>query len=232
MISKIGYLILLSFIIYFIPLAVNAQQHFINPLVKLAHTEYMKEHAELYQYTLKASDYFENYKYTFSVFFKDGSHKEIKSAIKYDTLGNKSYLSYEDKTYPKHDSIHRFIKLFPNQTFKIVHVDSAGVFSKESVSTGLATDSCWMFKIDSGYINAYSCLNRKSGTPNYYTAVIAIQEGSGPIVALNEKYLKDMVGQYFDAREAIQNKNYFYAIKIYNKQRKKDDKKKSPVPGT
>lgn len=89
----------------------------------------------------------------------------------------------------------------------------------------MATDSCWMFKIASGQINAYSYLSEESG-PNFSNwTIIGIQLNNGPIIKYSEENLVQMVGQDADALTKIKDKDYLQAIKKYNRNAEKAAKK-------
>jgi hypothetical protein len=80
--------------------------------------------------------------------------------------------------------------------------------------TGVAADSCWLFKVRSGKINSYSFLAEPE--TKY---VIAIQKGQdGPVIPLNSKNLLDMMGENVEADvlELIEKKKLTKAIELFN----------------
>jgi len=174
-----------------------------------------------------------NFKHTFFATMKDGSRKEINSRILTDETTHKTYLLYVDKSLPKSDS-NRNQKIYPDQTVSIER--GLGVISNprsafqntepEKFFKGIAKDSCWMFKVVSGDINVYSFLSEETGQYFYEGTIVGIQlHDDGPIVKCTEENLKQMVGNDIDALENIQRKNYFKAIKKYNRNRRKEAEK-------
>ena len=82
-----------------------------------------------------------------------------------------------------------------------------------------------MFKAISGSINAYSMLSQTDGYGFDPFTIVAVQKGEGPILKLTPENLKPMVGQDADALENIQKKNYYKAIRKYNRNAEKTAKK-------
>ena len=164
-----------------------------------------------------------NRKYTFTVTFKDSSTKQIKSRFYRDTTVKKNYLLFVDKSYPRSDS-NRNKKIYPSQTInisreivtEIVSVDRRGGKVRSIAFNGIPSDSCWMFKVVSGPINAYSYL---SETDEFTSpeSMVGIQLDGGPIVKCDADNLKKMVGIDSDALKQINKKNYYKAIKKYNR---------------
>ncbi len=176
-----------------------------------------------------------NPKYTFIVTMKDSTKVTVDSQILNDTTLKRNYLLLVDKKFKKSDS-NRYKKIYPSQTISIARdISSAAVSVHTNAEepppvyfVGKATDSCWTFKVITGAITAYSSL---SELPDDYVfkpfAITAIQLNNGPIVKYTEDNLKQMIGQDdLDALEYIQKKNYFKAIKKYNKDAEKAAKKK------
>jgi hypothetical protein len=161
-----------------------------------------------------------SYEYTFQVILKDSSKTEVSSRIYMDTAAGKTYLLVIDKSFPKSDPSHRERKIYSNQTVSITRIASSGYLNHPVEVKGIATDSCWMFKAIKGAVNAYSYLSEYEDRANSYFdsgTIVAIQSNDGPIVKYTEDNLKQMVGQDAKALEIIQNKNYFRAIKRFNK---------------
>jgi len=167
-----------------------------------------------------------NLKYNFIVTMADSSKKEVSSKIYSDTATHKTYLLFVDKSYPKSDP-NRNKKIYPPQTLSIarnVAGPGPGFIRADYVPppprffNGIAKDSCWMFKVISGSINAYSCLSEEGDAQTFDpSTIVGIQLNNGPIEKFNEENLKNMVGQDIDALENIQKKNYYKAIKKYNR---------------
>lgn len=174
-----------------------------------------------------------NPSYTFVVTMKDGSKKEFDSQILNDTVQKKNYVLFVDKSFKRSDS-NRYKKIYPDQTISIARnlAGPGDVIHKNAVAptpvyfTGNATDTCWMFKVVTGPITAYSNLSEQQGDYLFKSfAIIGIQLNGGPIVKYTEENLKQMVGDDINALEQIQKKNYFKAIKKYNKDIEKAAKK-------
>jgi hypothetical protein len=176
-----------------------------------------------------------NPKYTFIVTMKDSTKMTFDSQILNDTILKKNYLLLVDKRFKRSDT-NRFKKIYPSQTISIARDIATSAVSVHTNTeepqpvylVGNATDSCWTFKVITGAITAYSSL---SELPDDYLfkpfAITAIQLNNGPIVKYTEDNLKQMIGQDdLDALEYIQKKNYFKAIKRYNKDAEKAAKKK------
>jgi len=174
-----------------------------------------------------------NPSYTFVVTMKDGSKKEFNSQILNDSVRKKNYVLFVDKNFKRSDS-NRYKKIFPDQTISIAR-NTAGpgdVIHKNAIPptpvyfTGNAVDSCWIFKVVTGHISAYSNFSEQQDDYTFKDfAIVGIQLNDGPIVKYNEENLKQMVGQDINALEEIQKKNYFKAIKKYNKDIEKAAKK-------
>ncbi|AYL95049.1 hypothetical protein [Mucilaginibacter celer] len=180
---------------------------------------------------MRGGDITYNFKYTFTVTMADGTTKEVNSKIYVDTSLHKNYLLFVDKSLPKTDS-NRNQKIFPEQTKEISRNVAliSGNIKKADFATppryyrGIAKDSCWMFKVISGSINAYSFLSEEDGQMFNPSTIVAIQLNDGAIVKFNEENLKQMVGDDIDALEIIQRKNYMRAIKKFNRNREKEKK--------
>lgn len=174
-----------------------------------------------------------NPKHTFMVTMADGSKKEAYSRIYADTVAHKSYLLLEDKSLPKSDS-NRVRKIYPQQTMAIVRnmalapsiIKRADFPTEPRYYTGIAKDSCWMFKVISGPVSAYSLLSEEEGQTFNPGTIVGIQLNDGPIVRCTEENLKAMVGQDAEAMEKILDKNYLKAIKKFNRNTEKAIPKK------
>jgi hypothetical protein len=158
--------------------------------------------------SLRVGEYADNPKYDFTVVMKDSSKKVISSKIHNDTTLHKDYLLLVDKSVPKTDP-NRNKKIYADQTLQISRVD----FFDKTI-TGLGNDSCWMFKVVSGPISAYSYL---SDTYNYYmTTIIAIQTENSPITHFTVDALKLIIATDPKAMKKFDKNDYLAAIKKYN----------------
>ncbi|WP_114938230.1 hypothetical protein [Mucilaginibacter endophyticus] len=165
-----------------------------------------------------------NPKYTYQVTMADGTQKEVSSKIYADTAAHKNYLLFIDKSLAKSDS-NRKQKIYPFQTKNIARDLSSSLsltkngkpVSPKNYYTGIAKDSCWMFKVITGPINVYSILSVEVGQAVDPSTIVGIQLNDGPILNYNEENLKGMIVQDAEAMEYIGQKNYLKAIKKYNK---------------
>ena len=162
------------------------------------------------------NNYDYNYKYDFVVTMKDGSKKTVKSKIYSDNKALKTYLLFEDKKLPKSDS-NRMQKIYSSQTLSIER-DLGNLDVGEGTMKGLATDSCWMFKVISGPLNAYSFLSLQDDGQTFNpSSLVGVQKGdNGPIVPLDTKNMAQLVDMRDDILEYIKNGQYYKAIKKYN----------------
>lgn len=77
---------------------------------------------------------------------------------------------------------------------------------------GIPADSCWLFKIVKGPINAYSPFAEKDAH------LIAIQKEGGPIVPLNKENLFELVGTTDPKiNKLIEKEDFQKAITTFNK---------------
>jgi hypothetical protein len=142
-----------------------------------------------------------NAKYTFRVILKDNSVREIKSRIYAEKAFNKSYI-----TYTVDDRPNQIFKLFCDETMVITRLAGS-----ERID-GLVTDSCWLFKVVSGKINAYSFLAKADGP----YSIIALQTGDGPIKNFNSHLLEGILSDDAEAEKLFSKKEYLKAIEKYN----------------
>ncbi|WP_295674099.1 hypothetical protein [uncultured Mucilaginibacter sp.] len=171
--------------------------------------------------------------YDFEVFLRDGTKIEVTSAMYTDSVTKRHFIVLIDKKYKKSDT-NRYKKIYPIQTLYIqrnLAMNGPGLIHNNIKPPppvyykGAANDSCWMFKVISGAINAYSFSGQEDGTYFNETSIVAIQLNNGPILNFNEENLKLMVASDINALEAIGKKNYYKAIKRYNKDIEKASKK-------
>jgi hypothetical protein len=166
---------------------------------------------------------------TYQVTFKDNSVKEVNSLMYTDTVLHKNYILFVDKTIPKSDSVHRNQKIYSDQTRYISTIID---YEAKTETYGVPTDSCWMFKVISGPINLYAksldyLITSDDGNSrelNLY-AIVGIQLNDGPIIALTDDSLKQMVGPDATALKSAGKKNYYSALKKYNRHFENAEKK-------
>ncbi|MEO6524062.1 MAG: hypothetical protein ABIN91_20425 [Mucilaginibacter sp.] len=135
-----------------------------------------------------------NARYTFTLTMKDNSTREVHSKLYADSANNRSYVMDDQK------------KIYCSQTRRISREDG----SKQII--GIATDSCWLFKIVSGKINAYSFLSEGAGS----YSVSALQTGTGVIQTFDERALEQMISNDPKAMKAFIKKEYLKAIEKFN----------------
>lgn len=135
-----------------------------------------------------------NGKYNFTVIMKDNSTRQVHSKIYADSLRNRGYVVDAETQQ----------KIYANQTKRI---------NREGV-IGIATDSCWLFKVVSGQLNAYSQLSETTGINSFY--ITAIQVGDGEIQSFTPELLESIINADPKAKKAFLKKDYYKAIEKYN----------------
>jgi len=153
-------------------------------------------------------DYQINKEYKFKVMMKDSSVKEIKSKIYVDTTTHKSYLMFIDKSVVNISDPQRYKKVYCNQTLSITR--SEGIIN----FTGNATDSCWLFRVLRGKINAYSPLSEIENIDSSYLR--AFQVGNGSIQKLDSAALAPVIKDDDKAYKAFMKKDFYKAIRKYD----------------
>lgn len=159
---------------------------------------------------LNNANYLFNPVYDFKVIGLDDSVKVIRSKIYTDTLLHKTYLLTINKKVPK-NTAGREIRTYVNETKSI----SREVMDQPIV-IGLATDSCWQFKVINGKINAYSFLSETYQISTFN--LCAFQVGDGPIQPLNLKELEKAIASNEKAKKAFAKKKYDEAILAFNRE--------------
>ncbi|HEV3411031.1 MAG TPA: hypothetical protein VG101_01075 [Puia sp.] len=191
--------------------SLRAQGHFNTP----AYTPHFTPH---YQ-----PMYFNTYygtvstKHRFKIVFTDGTDTIVYSTIHADTPSY--YIMLENKSVKKKDSA-RFRKIYPSQTRYIVRFDgydaTLGKY-EDSVSKGLATDSCWLFKDIDGKVSAYTPLAEDDVDDGFLRY---IQMDQGPLIEINKQNLMEMLKANEKAAGQAESGKYAKAIKTYNKSTK------------
>ncbi len=156
-------------------------------------------------------DYLTNDKYNYQVTMKDNSVLEVKSILYADTVKHKSYLIYVNKSLKKGDP-NREKRIYADQTLKISR-EQFGVKNTYNVY-GVATDSCWLFNVVKGKINAYSHLSEVDYLNSFYLR--AFQIGDGPIKKIDSAALSSVIQDNPKAMKAFLKKDYYKAIVRYN----------------
>jgi len=150
-----------------------------------------------------------NPKYHFTVLFKDGSSAEVSSKIYFDKQTNKYYL-LKDKEPRKSDSTSPS-RIYANQTRNISRLFTVDKIKVE----GIATDSCWLFKVLSGKINAYSEYSDIVGIDATY--IVAYKTETGSIEPLIPEKLEPLISINEKAHKFFKRKDYYSAIERFNK---------------
>jgi len=163
--------------------------------------------------------------YDFVATLRDSTKKEITSAIYTDSITQKRFIVLIDKKYKKSDT-NRYKKIYPSETLKLTRVlepkdDDNG--TPGTYLNGLPNDTCWMFKVISGRINAYSYSCDYSNIR--VLPIAGIQLNNGPIVQFNRENLWQMIISNENAVEYFKNTEYRKAILRYNKDVEKAAKK-------
>jgi len=158
-------------------------------------------------------DYLENPTYTFQVKLKNDSLLEVKSKIYADTATHKSYLIYKNKKLDRDDP-NREQKIYAYQTVKISRYVGQVEDDPGYYITGMATDTCWLFKVATGKINIYSHLSGASELNNLYLR--AFQVGDGPIQKIDSAALVSIIKDNPKAMKAFKKKDYYTAIDRFN----------------
>jgi hypothetical protein len=151
-----------------------------------------------------------NHKYKFKVVMKDSTEKDVESKIYGDEKLKKSYLLKVNRNLPRKDS-NRNERIYVDETISITRQDEV---DKAIIMTGLATDSCWQFKVISGHISAYSFLSEKNYINSDYLAFFQVE--NGPIEPLIREKLEAIIKDDEKAYKVFKRKNYYKAILLYN----------------
>lgn len=162
-----------------------------------------------------------NHKSYYSVFLKDSTLVTAHSKIYFDTLTQKSYVQYKDKSLKKSDPLYSR-KVFVDQTTSI----SFDRNDREGIA-GFPTDSCWHFRQVSGTVSLYSYYaDVDEITINYCLSAFQLEKG-GPLFSFqieeNVNALEDLIGK--DGKETkyyklyLQGK-YYDAVRMYNEKHK------------
>ncbi|WP_158825548.1 hypothetical protein [Mucilaginibacter lacusdianchii] len=150
-----------------------------------------------------------NNTYEFSVMMRDSSIKTFKSKIYTNVELHRTYLIYQNDSLSKTDPS-REQKIYPEQTLEANRVDGS-----YGTIVGVPTDSCWLFRVIRGKINAYAKLPEKKSLKA--ESICAFQSGKTAILKLTATELGRFVMDDEEAYTALKKKNYLAAIQAYNK---------------
>lgn len=156
--------------------------------------------------------YMVNPKFEFRVLMKDSSMRIFRSKILPDTATHSNYLLMVNSDLPKSDP-KREQKIYPKETLKISRLDNDG-----TEYVGMPNDSCWLFKIISGKITAYSIVSQTYQDDSIYLTAFSVD--NGPIQKLTPDALGDILKPDERAYRAFKADDYFMAINRFNKDSK------------
>lgn len=152
-------------------------------------------------------------KHHFKVTLVDGRDSDIYTKIVADSPNY--YLAVENKAVGKKDS-GRHVKLFPSQTKSISHVDPTT--GKDYV--GIPHDTCWLFKVIGGKINAYTPLAEISVDDVF---IRYLQAGDdGPLIPVTDSAAAvALFGGEERSAELFSKKKYNRAVNRFNRKGEK-----------
>ena len=165
--------------------------------------------------TLKGNFSSSNYKWDFTVKFKDSTTITVNSRFKFDEIKNAFYLEKINHQLPRADS-NRTEKIFPSQTIAIERTDV--VWNHTQV--GEPMDSCWLFWVMDGKINVFSYFSEEASVME--GVIAAIQYDDGPLEKFDAAKLGEVIKDNAKAIKAFGRKEYYNAIKIYNRSNKNE----------
>jgi hypothetical protein len=155
-------------------------------------------------------DYFQPHRYL--VIFTNGKDTTLKARINPKSPHN--LLSYGG-LFKKDGAL----QVFPSETQALVRLDypqESGDSILDVEYPGLPSDSCWLFKLDTGQINTYSS-SAEGAFPYTDTTLLYIQKGGGPILSFTRVRLADMVKDCPRCVRVLSEARVEKAINLYNK---------------
>ncbi|MDB5022621.1 MAG: hypothetical protein JWP78_376 [Mucilaginibacter sp.] len=150
--------------------------------------------------------------YYLRVFFKDSTKFFVTSFLYPDTIKHSCYIVVIDKSKSKNDPTHTQ-RIYPSQTVGVVmpYQDGGYIYGK-------ATDSCWLFRIIKGKINAYSFAPHP--VDGILEPITSYQIDDDAMRNFVPADLGTIVGSDEKAYEAFKDENYELAITLYNQNHK------------
>jgi hypothetical protein len=148
-----------------------------------------------------------NQKHHFKIVFNDGKDTIIYAQINADRPSD--YLLMINKSLSKKDSAYK-TKIYPSQTKYISRIDI--VTRKEYA--GSPRDSCWLFPLIDGKMNAYSRMAEHDADD---WSVQFIQVDNGPMISVNDPKALELFIMNERAYDLFAKKRYAKAINKYNK---------------
>ena len=162
--------------------------------------------------------YFANLRYDFTVILKDSSARLVNSKIHIDTVSNKTYLLQVNKKLSKDDP-NREKRLYCDQTIRIFRIDPTDYRKIE----GFANDSCWLFKVVNGKINAYSSLPEVTKLTAGYLSAFQVDDGA--VKPITRESLLEVIIDNTKATICFYDGDYLAAIRRFNQDFEKSSKK-------
>ncbi|MBS7565926.1 hypothetical protein KHS38_16075 [Mucilaginibacter sp. Bleaf8] len=152
--------------------------------------------------------------YRFEVEMKNGKKLKVSSPIYTDTVRKATYL-----IVPRDYGLPNAYK-DPEKR----------IYCREtkSIGSGIATDSCWLFKVIEGKINAYGPLP----DVDVNECLFAIQAGDGPIKQFTVQALEEMIKDDADAWKYLKKKKFSDAIGTYNYNQKRKQEEEEYAEAT
>ncbi|GAB3933221.1 hypothetical protein [Mucilaginibacter myungsuensis] len=152
-----------------------------------------------------------NFTYDYTVRMLDNSVKVFRSKIYADTDKRKSYLIMVDKDLDRNDP-KREQKIYVDQTVSITRIqqDMRGDYPV----MGAATDSCWLFGVVKGKINAYSNVPEVLITSDEQLRVFQVDDGA--MAPVSYAALAPVIKADRAADKQLQKKRLYRAIAKFN----------------
>jgi hypothetical protein len=136
--------------------------------------------------------------YIFTVVFKDST--KISKLSKIDEHNGQFFLAIDQPGEMR--------AIQPSETLELSRYSE-----QDGIYKGMATDSCWLFKVEEGKINLYSVLPE-----NESRFVVALQRGDdGPILPLTIANVKEAIKDDEELLEKLNEKKLVGALMKYNK---------------
>ncbi|MEJ6982339.1 hypothetical protein WG906_17880 [Pedobacter sp. P351] len=140
------------------------------------------------------------WKYIYEVEMKDGSNVQANSDILKDSISGKHFLYSSNSNSLK--------QIFAGETSKITRPDP---YNMKQTIEGLPNGDKWRFAVIKGKINAF-CFFVKGNEIN------EIQLNGADIIPFNTEHLKSLIKNSAKALKAFDQKDYYTAINIFNRQ--------------
>jgi hypothetical protein len=154
-----------------------------------------------------------NLRWEFIIKYNDSTQVTVYSKFHFDETKNSYYLEDKNSSLPKTDT-NRVKKIYPWQTLSVERLDAVW----NEMVFGEPVDSCWLFLVMRGKINVFSFFSEESSVSN--GAIAAIQFDFGPLEKFDAAKLQEYIKDNVKAMAAFNKKDYYNAIRVYNKKQK------------